>query len=191
MRKVFVYILGLIFVIACVTKTSNGHVKSDTKPVFLARDSQSIIETIETDSTAYLKKVGTEILNGLEISKIKEKYIFQLIDSVLVKDSTDRSFYFKVFNKIREVAKDNIAEEIGFYAKDYCRNFPDEFFCMTSSELKFFASEIGEIIRTEEEDPPQFAKDYILAIKEKCNPKYLQKVETFSKQMFGAMESRK
>lgn len=191
MRKIVVYIFVFIYVIACVTKTSNGHVKSDAISIFIARDSQSIIEKIETDSTAHLKKVGIEILDGSKISTIDEKYIYQLIDSIFVIDSTDRVFYFKVFNKTRVQAREYLREYVDLEAREYCRKYPNEFFCMSDSVLKSYAYDIGEEIRTEEEDPLQFAKDYILEIKEKCNPKYLQKVETFSKQMFDVMVSRK
>ena len=191
MRKVVVYILGPIFMIACVTKSSNGHVKSDTKSVILARDRQSVFEKIETDSNTHLKKVGAEILGGTKISKIDEKYIYQLIDSILVIDSTDRSFYFKVFNKIRIQAREYLREYVDLEGREYCRKYPNEFFCMPDSVLKSYANDIGEEIRTEEEDPPQFAKDYIIEIKEKCNPKYLQKIETFSKNLFDEMKSRK
>lgn len=130
-------------------------------------------------------------MDGLKISKIDEKYIYQLIDSIFVKESTDRAFYFKVFNKIRAQAREYLREYVDLEASEYCRKYPSEFFCMPDSVLKSYAYDIGEEIRAEEEDPPQFAKDYILEIKEKCNPKYLQKVETFSKDIFDEMESRK
>lgn len=191
MRKVFICIVELIFVIACTMKTSNGHDKSNAEPLISAQISQSIIKTIGTDSTAYLKNIGSEILDGEKISKIDEKYIYRSIDSIFVTGSTDIAFYFKVFNKIREQAREYLREYVDLQTREYCRKYPNEFFCMTDSVLESYAYDIGEEIRTEEEDPSQFAKDYILEIKEKCNPKYFQKVETFSKNLFDKIESRK
>jgi hypothetical protein len=167
----FIIFIGFIFIISCFSNTCTGQTK--------------------TDSTAYLKKIGTEILVSLKISTLDEKYIYQLIDSIFVKDSTDRSFYFKVFNKIRKQATGYIREYIDLEAKEYCKYYPNEFFCMPDSCLKSYAYDIGEEIRTEEEDPPNYTKEYINEIKNKCDPKYLKKVENFSKDIFDVMESRK
>jgi hypothetical protein len=170
MRRVII-LIGLIIAISCYSQTCNCQTK--------------------TDSIAFLRNIGTEILDGLKISKINEKDIYDLIHSVMVKDSNERAFYFKVFNKIRNQAGGYIAEDISFYARDYCRSYPNEFFCLTNVELKSYAYEIGELIRTEEEFPQKSAEDFIKEIKEKCYPKYWQKVDTFSKDIFDEMESRK
>ena len=145
----------------------------------------------KTDSISFLRNIGTEILDGLKISSIDEKYLYQLIDSIFIKDSTDRLFYFNVFRQIRKEAGGYLAEDIDFNSKEYCRTYPNEFFNLPSSDLKSFAYDIGELLRTEEEFPIDAAKDYIAEIKMKCDAKHLKKVERFSKDIFDEMESRK
>jgi len=145
----------------------------------------------EIDSTVFLKNVGKEILEGKEISRINEKYLYQLIDSIQSKDSTERAFYFKIFREIRKQAKEYLAEEVDFQAKHFCLRYPNDFFSLPGSELKSYAYDIGELLRTEEEFPEQAAKDYIAEIKKKCDSNHLKKVEKFSKDIFDEMESRK
>lgn len=170
MRRVII-LIGLIIAISCYSRTCNGQTK--------------------TDSIAFLKNIGTEILDGLKISSIDEKYIYQLINSIFVKDSTDRLFYFQVFRQIRKEAEGYLALDIDFNSKEYCKTYPNEFFNLPSSDLKSFAYDIGELLRTEEEFPMDAAKDYIADIKMKCETKHLKKVERFSKDIFDEMESRK
>jgi hypothetical protein len=170
MRKVII-LIGLFIAISCHSETCNGQTK--------------------IDSVAFLRNIGTEILDGLKISSIDEKYIYQLIDSIFVKDSTDRIFYFKVFRQIRKEAGGYLAEDIDFHSKEYCLTYPNEFFNLPSSDLKSFAYDIGELLRTEEEFPIDAANDYIAEIKMKCDTKHLKKVERFSKDIFDEMESRK
>jgi hypothetical protein len=138
-----------------------------------------------------LRNIGTEILDGVKISSIDDIYIYQLIDSIFVKDSTDRLFYFKVFRQIRKEAGGYLADDIDFHSKEYCITYPNEFFNLPASDLKSFAYDIGELLRTEEEFPIDAAKKYIAAIKSRCNTKHLQKVERFSRDIFDEMESRK
>jgi hypothetical protein len=170
MRRVII-LIGLFIAISCYSETCNGQTK--------------------TDSVAFLRNIGTEILDGLKISSIDEKYINQLIDSIFVKDSTDRSFYFKVFRQIRKQAEGYLAEDIDIHSKEFCRTYPNEFFKLPSSDLKSLAYDIGELFRTEEEFPIDAAKAYITEIKKRCDYKYLPKVEKFSKDIFDEMESRK
>ena len=170
MRRVII-LIGLFISISCYSETCNGQTK--------------------TDSVAFLRNIGTEILDGLKISSIDEKYIYQLIDSIFVKDSTDRLFYFKVFRQIRKEAGGYLAEDIDFHSKEYCKTYPNEFFNLPSSDLKSFAYDIGELFRTQEEFPVESAKGYIAEIKKRCDSKYLPKVERFSKDIFDEMESRK
>jgi hypothetical protein len=170
MRRVII-LIGLIILISCYSKTCYGQTK--------------------TDSVAFLKNIGTDILDGLKISKIDEKYIYKLIDSIFVKDSTDRLFYFKVFRQIRKEAGGYLAEDIDFHSKEYCITYPNEFFNLPSSDLKSFAYDIGELLRTEEEFPIDAGKAYRAEIKKRCNSKYFAKVERFSKDIFDEMESRK
>jgi hypothetical protein len=190
-RIAIIFLIGFILVLACSTKTNKAQVKLETNPTIQQIDSQSIDKKVILDTIMELKKIGYDILSGVEISKINEKYIYDLIHCVMVKDSIDREFYFKVFNKIRNQAGGYISEDIGFYSKDFCRTYPNDFFSLEDSQLKSYAYDIGELIRTEEEDPASSAKDYILGIKKICNPKYLSKIDTFSKDIVDVIESNK
>jgi hypothetical protein len=143
------------------------------------------------DSVVNIKQIGLEILNGFSISQINEKYIYQLMDSIMVLDSIERSFYFEVFNKIYEQATGYIYYEIGFSIKEYLRQFPDDFFSLPDSRLKEYAFEIGELFRTEEEFPLEAAKKYASELEERCSAKYLKKLEKFNKEMLEAVESKK
>jgi hypothetical protein len=113
---------------------------------------------IETDSTIFLKNIGKEILEGRQISTIDEKYLYQIMDSIFVKDSINRSFYFAVFRRIRNEAKGYVAENVDFLSKEFCRRYPNEFFKLPKHELKEYAYDIGEIFRTEEEYPERAVK---------------------------------
>jgi len=170
MRGVII-LVGFISVFSCFSKICIGQNK--------------------TDSTVYLKKIGIEILDGSKIATLDEKYIYQLIGCIFIKDSTVRSFYFKVFNEIRKQALGDIKEYVDLEAREYCRNYPNEFFCLPDSVLKSYAHDIGEEIRTEEEDPTNYAKDYINEIKKNCDHKYLKKIGNFSKDISDEMDSRK
>ena len=161
-------LIGFILSIQCFSRTCNGQIKPD--------------------SAANLKNIGNEILAGTKISGIEEKYLYKLIDSIVVKDSTERRFYFSVFKQIRKEAEGYLAEEINFHSKEYCYAFPDEFFAMSSAELKSYAHDIGELFRTEEEFPEQAAKDYISEIKKRCNSNFRKKVDRFSHEIFEDMK---
>ena len=191
MRILIIHILVFVSLLSCTTKTNVKQVKSNSNPSIPTVESQSVKEVINHDTIVDIKKIGLGILKGGKISSVKDKHIYQLIDSLRSKDSIDRSFYFNVFNEIRKEAGGYIAEYVDLGAREYCRNFPNEFFLMPNSLLKSYAYDIGEEIRTEEEDPITFAEDYIATIKEKINPTYLPKVETFSQNIFDEMESRK
>ena len=58
----------------------------------------------------------------------------------------------------------DITQSVGFSEKNYVKRFPNEAFRMPTSELMSYARDIGEIIRTEEENPSQFAKEYVFCI---------------------------
>jgi len=132
------------------------------------------------DSVAAIKNIGNEILNGANISKYNEKDIYRLIHNVLAKDSVERNWYFKVFIIIRKQATKYLAEDIDFYSKDFCLMYPNDFFALSNDELKSLATDIGEIIRTEEESPSQYLEEYISKIKAHSSLKYLNKINNFN-----------
>jgi hypothetical protein len=141
-------------------------------------------------SKALLQSIGNEILKGKDVSTINEKYLYQLIDSILVKDSSDREWYLKVFQKIRISISGDITQSIGFSEKEYVERFPNEAFSMPISDLMSYARDIGEIIRTEEENPSEYAKEYISKIKALLTQRNCQKFEIFSKYLFTAIEEK-
>jgi hypothetical protein len=143
------------------------------------------------DSVVDIKKIGLEILNGLPISQIDEKYIYQLMDSIMVSDSIERSFYFNVYNKIYEQATGYIYLEIGFSIKEFLYKFPDEFFSLSDTRIKAYSFEIGELFRTEEEFPIEAAKKYVSELEKKCRRDSMTKLQEFSSEMLEAVESKK
>lgn len=190
--KIVRFTLISVFIVfgACSTITSNKK-NEIVKPTNQLIDSQSVNRNIVNDSIAEIRRIGTEILNGLEIKKIDEKYIYYLIRSVMEKDSIDRIFYFKVFNKIRNQAVGNVVYEIRFYSKDFCQTYPNDLFCLNDSILKSYAYEIGEVISSEEAEPQKYVADYINWIKEKTNSQYTQKSELFFKYLLEEMDGNK
>jgi hypothetical protein len=143
------------------------------------------------DSVIDIKKIGLEILCGLPISKIKEEYIYQLMDSIMVSDSLERSFYFNVYNKIYEQATEYIYYEIGFSIKEFLYKFPDEFLSLPDTRLKEYAFEIGELFRTEEEFPLEAAQKYAGELEKKCSVSNIKKLEKFNKEMLEVVKSKK
>jgi len=142
------------------------------------------------DTIVDIKKIGLEILNGLPVSQVNEDYIYQLIDSIMVNDSIERSFFFKVYNKIFEQATGYIYLEIGFSIKKFLYHFPDDFFTLPDSRVKEYADEIGELFRTEEEFPMEAAQKYADVLEEKCSPKNLEKAKKFNEEMLKAVEKK-
>jgi hypothetical protein len=190
MLKVTFFLLGLALLTACASKTSNQNSEtrlSENQTI----DSPSKRDGILNDSIAEIKRIGSEILKGLDIKTINEKYVYYLIHNIMVTDSSDRAFYFKVFNKIRVHAGGYVAYEIGFYSKDYCKTYPNEFFFLSDSLLKSYAIEIGDVISSEEAEPNNYAKDYVGWIKEKTDKKYSAKAEQFCKDLLEEMERNK
>ena len=189
-RKPIIAILGIIFLISCISKTTKN----------VNNERNNLIESLETkkddklkvstDTIAYLNNIGKKILNGVKISKFEEKDIIKLVHSVMNPDSIDRVFYFKVLNEISKQSEGEIAEISSWEIKDFCNVHPNDFFRLTNSELKTYALEIGEIIRTEEESPLDYAKNYMNEIRQKIKPELSDKVETFSKNMEDAIAER-
>jgi len=189
-RKPIIAILGIIFLISCISKTTKN----------VNNERNNLIESLETkkddklkvstDTIAYLNNIGKKILNGVKISKFEEKDIIKLVHSVMNPDSIDRVFYFKVLNEISKQSEGEIAEISSWEIKDFCNVYPNDFFRLTNSELKTYALEIGEIIRTEEESPLDYAKNYMSEIRQKIKPELSDKVETFSKNMEDAIAER-
>jgi len=137
-----------------------------------------------------IKSIGTEILNGKDVSTINEKYLYQLIDSILAKDSIERVWYFKIFQKIRKSVSGDITQSIGFAEKEYIARFSNEAFNMPTTDLLSYARDIGEVFRTEEENPTQSAKEYILKIQESLTQLNYQKFDIFSKNLFDSLNEK-
>ncbi|MFB6320803.1 hypothetical protein [Saccharicrinis sp. FJH54] len=143
-----------------------------------------------------IKNIGHEILNGTNISQIDEDYIYKLISNIIIKDSVDRAFYFKVFEIIYQQLPEYVAQGehefmptwINTYIKLYCLNYPNDFFNLTDTRISKFALEIGELLKSQEEDPKGYAKEYLAKIKEKCNSEYLEKFELFSKNLIMTID---
>ena len=164
MRILKTIIIGIILLIICLGW--NGK-----KQGLSAKTNETIIN---------LKEIGNEILNGRKIVTIDTSLIYQLIDSVLAKNSKDREFYFKVFNVINHQAKGEIAVEMDRKIKVFCSKYPNELFKISDSEIKDYAQRIGELFRTEEEYPIESAQNYINDIKRRTNPAYSDKATVFS-----------
>jgi hypothetical protein len=167
MRTLKSYTIGIILLISCLSWTTKRQ--------------DLIAKTNET--TIDLKKIGSEILNGRKIATIDTLLIYQLIDSVLAKESKDREFYFKVFIEINHQAKGEIAVAIDWKIKDFCSKYPNEFFNISDSEIKDYSRRIGELFRTEEEYPLESAQKYVNDIKKRTNPVYHDKANIFSKEL--------
>jgi len=141
-------------------------------------------------SKTILKNIGKEILSGKDVSKINEKYLYQLIDSILVSDSAERKWYLKVFRILRISVTGDITQEVGFSEKEYVEQFSNEAFNMPTTDLISYARDIGEIFRTEEENPIQSVKEYILKIKESLTQLNCQKIDIFSKSLFDSINEK-
>jgi hypothetical protein len=148
-------------------------------------------DSSQQETTHDLKKIGSEILNGRKIVTIDTSLIYQLIDSVLAKDSNSREFYFKVFNKINEPAKGEIAVEMDWKIKEFCFQYPNEFFNISNYEINDYAQRIGELFRTEEEYPIESAQNYIDNIKKRTDSVYCDKVNAFSIELIKKAKGEK
>ncbi|GET34740.1 hypothetical protein PbJCM13498_36030 [Prolixibacter bellariivorans] len=186
MKILTLYILSLILSNVLCAESNSEQIFDDTKLVISTPQNQISKDSID------LKKLGEDILNGkAHLNQIDEKSLDLLVQKIIINDSIERAFYIIVFKKIRKKLPELIANsdyeflpsDIGDYTKLYCLNYPNEFFKMDNSDITSFAYDIGELIRTEEEDPKGYAKEYILEIKEKSDPKYSSKIEIFSNQI--------
>lgn len=175
MRTFQTFSIGIIILLSCLSWTSKHQVL--------------IADTQKTDGD--LKKIGSEILKGRKISTIDTSTIYQLIDSVLTKDSNDRRFYFEVFNRINNQAKGEIAEEINWKIKEFCNKYPNDFFNISNTEIEDYSARIGELFRTEEEYPLEAAQDYINWIKTKTNPIFNEKVKLFETVLLTRLKKEK
>jgi hypothetical protein len=175
MKTLNTFTIGIILLASCLSCTTN----------------QQEPNTKTNDTTIKLKKVGSEILNGTKIAMIDTSLIYQLIDSVLSKDSKDREFYFKVFNEINNQAKGEISVEMDWKIKEFCFKYPNEFFNISDSEIKAYTQRIGELFRTEEEYPIESAQNYINDIKKRTNLAYSDKVNVFSIELIKKAKGEK
>ena len=187
MKRLLVALLGIILLGSCIPKTNEKNVKTENMNLIESHNAKGNDKlSILTDTITELKKIGNEILLGKKISSFEDADIYKLIDCAICEDSTDRVFYFKVLNEIRHQSKGEMAEISSWKIKDFCYKFPNDFFNLTNPELNSYALEIYEIIRTEEESPLEYAKEYINEIRSKIKPELSDKVESFSKAMLDS-----
>ena len=81
MRTLKTFTIGIILLWSCVSWTAKSQ----------------DLNTKKNETTINLKKIGSEILNGKKIETIDTSFIYQLIDSVLAKDSRDERILFYSF----------------------------------------------------------------------------------------------
>lgn len=172
-------IIFLITLFAC----SNSEKKStNNKSV----DSEKVVtdngKTI-ADSTKSIKEVGIEILGGAPIFGNNEKYLFQLMDSLIVKNSNERAFYFKVFKKIVEKSDGYVSEAIGLYALKYLENYPNEFFSLSDEEIKSFMGYIAYEVRLSENNADSSLRTLLSQLKEKSNKETTKKIDLFEQEL--------
>lgn len=192
MRSILSTTLLLLIIYSCSQKKNTSQTPSQATVTDLDTVSIEITKSeVAVDTLIKIKKIGTQILDGKMISYFDEKDIYTLIHLVTTPDSNDRKFYFKVFNSIKGQAREYMAQEVDDYSMSFCALYPNDFFLLADSSLKMYAYDIGELIRTEEEAPYEFAKEYCQKIREKCIPKYYDKVDKFYKDIVEEMDSRK
>ncbi len=186
MKQTYLLSLAIGILFACSTKQNKRYDVISEDDTLILQESLIYEEHSATD----LKKVGTEILSGASIFGAKEKYLFQLMDSIFTKDSVERAFYFSVFKKIEEGSDGYVAEAIGDYAKSFCWQYPNEFFSIPDSEIKGYAFRIGYAILASEEDPEKYAEELIIKIKSTSSNEHSQKIESFSQELSDAMNNK-
>jgi hypothetical protein len=164
MRILTLVAIGMFFLINCYSRT------------LLSTYSSS--EVNESNDT--LPVIAKEILNGRRIETINLSIIYQIIDSVFTNNSSDRIFYFSVFNEIDGQAKGELSAEMDWKIKDFCYKYPNNFFSISEIKISDYAQRIGELLRTEEEFPQKAATDYIEHIQKLANDEYENRIKTFS-----------
>ena len=132
------------------------------------------------ESNDTLKNVAEEIINGRKIETIELSMIYHIIDSVFTINTSDRKFYFKVFNEIDKQAKGELAVEMDWKIKDFCYKYPNDFFSISETRIIDYAQRIGELFRTEEEFPKNAANEYIEYVRNISNKRFENQMTKFS-----------
>jgi hypothetical protein len=159
--------------------------------ICLSGISTPIKTSIKTNvSTDVLKKIGKEIINERKITSVNTSIIYQLIDSALSKNPTERKFYFKVFNKINKLAKGEVVVELDWIIKEFCHKYPNDFFSISDTEVTDYARRIGELVRTEEEYPTKTANEYINNILKTTDKKYQKKLNMFTIELMKKIKEK-
>jgi hypothetical protein len=183
MKNIKIYLIGLITLFACSSKVDKQTTNNSTN---YADTTKTKIDTISD-----FKQIGVDILNGKQISEIDEKVLNQFIDSIMVDDSSDRKFYFKVFEKIREGGKGEIQEFISWKVISFSEKYPDDFFVLPENDLNQYAKVIGELFATEEENPLKKAQEYFENIKSKSKSNISDKFVMFEVEINKTIIGRK
>ena len=106
--------------------------------------------------------------------------IYHIMDSVFTINTSDRKFYFKVFNEIDKQAKGELAVEMDWKIKDFCYKYPNDFFSISETRIIDYAQRIGELFRTEEEFPKNAANEYIEYVRNISNKRFENQMTKFS-----------
>ena len=121
-----------------------------------------------------IRVFGQCILDGEKIWTIKDQNLFLLMDRLTIPDSTERQFYFKVFEKIGEQADGWIAESIGGYVLKYFKLYPREYLhnstSIPESTLNRFSNMAADEFywQIHNDDKNKKLNDFILEINKRC-----------------------
>jgi hypothetical protein len=190
MKYITILMIGILLFNSC--KSKNNKVQSNNTNDTISQKTEIEINTsnVKVDSITELKRMGQRIVEGEKLTEFNEKYLYQLVHNIITKDSAERVFYFKVFNVIRSQAGGYLAEDIDFYTKRFCNDYPNDFFCLSDSLLRSYADDLGELIRTEEESPTEFADKFYQSIRTKSNPIFYEKIDRFYEDIKKAIKAR-
>jgi hypothetical protein len=183
MDKFIKFLIGIAILYSCSNKPdSQERTKSENSTELITQSS---------DTKHDLKEIGIRILNGKDIDEIDSLQINQFIDSVMVKDSTERLFYFNVLNIIRKGISNETVEYIQWQMLSFSEKYPNDFFTLSDSDLEYYSKSSGEIFATQEEFPLERANNYIDNINKALDTKYSIKFETYSKGVITSIKERK